>query len=52
MINKKNVLAGWLIGYFVVFSPMDMMQTFSPIEALTSAIVGVAGAIIILGVLK
>ena len=39
---------GWLIGYFVVFAPLNFIYDWHPVSALLHAIVGVAGAIVML----
>jgi len=43
---SDKILIGWLIGFFVVFSPLHMIKQYNPIYSLVDGIIGVLVAII------
>ena len=46
MMEKYKLVAGWMLGYYAILYPINLMIKFSPISALISGIIGVGGSIL------
>ena len=44
---NKTMVCAWMIGYYVILSPLIFMRSSSLLIALFFAVVGVSGAILV-----